>query len=138
MNPALPVPLTELLNVKAAKEATMPNNSQFRSGGGAGVFMNPCSCCAMSRRSFLGSVTACTAALTAGGGGLVSLRAAPQSKEVIDIASFRPRPNVRVMSVVARQKPPYWLGWPGTSYDVEGERARYAKAITEAGTRVGV
>jgi hypothetical protein len=42
------------------------------------------------------------------------------------------------MSVVARQKPPYWLGWPGTSYDVEGERARYARAIGEAGARVGV
>ena len=42
------------------------------------------------------------------------------------------------MSVVARQKPPYWLGWPGTSYDVEGERARYTQAIADAGRRVGV
>ena len=48
------------------------------------------------------------------------------------IASFRPRPKVRVMSVIARQKPPYWLGWPGTSYDVEGERARYTWAITDS------
>jgi hypothetical protein len=70
--------------------------------------------------------------------GLVSLHAAPQSKEVIDLASFRPRPKVRALSVVARQKPPYWLGWPGTTYDVEGERARYTRAIADAGTRVGV
>jgi hypothetical protein len=92
----------------------------------------------MSRRSFLGTVTACTAALTASRVGLVSLHAAPQSKEVIDLASFRPRPKVRALSVVARQKPPYWLGWPGTTYDVEGERARYTRAIADAGTRVGV
>jgi hypothetical protein len=42
------------------------------------------------------------------------------------------------MSVIARQKPPYWLGWPGTAYDVEGERARYTQAIADAGRRVGV
>lgn len=42
------------------------------------------------------------------------------------------------MSVVAREKPPYWLGWPGTAYDVEGERTRYTQAIADAGRRVGV
>jgi hypothetical protein len=89
----------------------------------------------MSRRSFLGTVTACTAALAAPR--LTSLLAAPQSSEVIDLASFRPKPKVRVMSVIARQKPPYWLGWPGTSYDIEGERTRYTRAIADAGTRVG-
>jgi hypothetical protein len=42
------------------------------------------------------------------------------------------------MSVIARQKPPYWLGWPGTSYNLEGERARYTQAIADAGGRIGV
>jgi len=42
------------------------------------------------------------------------------------------------MSVIARQKPPYWLGWPGTSYDLEGERARYTQVIADAGRRIGV
>jgi len=97
-----------------------------------------CSCCSISRRSFLGAVTASAAALTAVRASVASLYAASQSKEEIDIASFRPRPRVRVLSVIAREKPPYWLGWPGTSYDVEGERARYSRAIAEAGTRVGV
>jgi hypothetical protein len=92
----------------------------------------------MSRRSFLGAVTACTAAVTTGRASVGSLYAASQPKEAIDIGSLRPKPRVRVLSVVARQKPPYWLGWPGTSYDVEGERARYSRAIADAGTRVGV
>ena len=42
------------------------------------------------------------------------------------------------MSAVARQKPPYWLGWPGTSYDVEGEQARYGQATADSARRIGV
>ncbi len=113
----------------------MSNNSGFRLSERYGYHNHACGCCSLSRRSFLGAVTACTAALAAGRS---SLQGAPQSREVIDITSLRPRPNVRVISVIARQKPPYWLGWPGTSYDVEGERARYTRAIADAGTRVGV
>ena len=60
------------------------------------------------------------------------------SHETIDLASFRPRPNVRIVGAVVRQKPPYWLGWPGTAYNVEGERVRYARACVDAAARVGV
>ena len=116
----------------------MWNDRQFRAGQVPGVHTHACSCCSMSRRSFLGTVTACAAAITVDTLGPTSLRAAPQAKEVIDLASFRPRPKVRIMSVIARRKPPYWLGWPGTTYDVEGERTRYARAIADAGTHVGV
>ncbi len=116
----------------------MSNRSQFRSSEETGTHIHPCSCCAMSRRSFLGAAAACTAALTAGCTSLESLHTTPKSNEEIDLASFRPRPRVRVMSVIARQKPPYWLGWPGTSYDVEGERARYTRAIADAAARVGI
>jgi len=42
------------------------------------------------------------------------------------------------MTAVVREKPPYWLGWPGTAYPVEGERARYSRAIADAGGRVGI
>lgn len=106
---------------------------------------HPCSCCSLSRRSFLGTAAACTAALAtgcAGGRGeksvAQSLHTMPKANEEIDLASFRPRPQVRVMSVVARQKTPYWLGWPGTAYPVENERVRYTQAIADAGRRIGV
>jgi L-fucose isomerase-like protein len=102
------------------------------------IHTHSCSCCSISRRSFLGTLTAGAAALTAGSSRLESLYATPNPREVIDVASFRPKPKVRVMSAIARQKPPYWLGWPGTSYDVEGERARYTQAIAGAAGRVGV
>jgi hypothetical protein len=116
----------------------MLHRNQFKSNERPGTYSHSCSCCSMSRRSFLEAAATCTAALTTGCASLESLHTTPKSHEEIDLASFRPRPKVRVMSVVARQKPPYWLGWPGTAYDVEGERARYAKAIVGAGQRVGI
>jgi len=91
----------------------------------------------MSRRCFLatmGSAAAGAALATAGG------RAFAESDlgEYIDIASFRPKPAVRIKSVVARVHPPYWLGWPGTSYDLEGHRKEYAQAFAGSAQRVGV
>ncbi len=118
----------------------MLNRNASTSNERPSVHSHPCSCCSMSRRSFLGAAAACTAALTTGCGSasLQSLHTTPKANEEIDLASFRPRPQVRVMSVVARQKPPYWLGWPGTAYPLESERARYTKAIADAGRRIGV
>jgi len=116
----------------------MLNHGQFRSNTRAGIHSHPCSCCSLSRRSFLGTAAACTAALATGCASLESLHTTPKSNDEIDLTSFRPRPKVRVMSVVARQKTPYWLGWPGTAYPVESERARYAQVIAGSGKRVGV
>jgi hypothetical protein len=74
-----------------------------------------CDCCSMSRRCFLATAAAGTAgAVLAAAGGRAAL-AAGDLAEYIDIASFRPKPKVRIKSVVARVHPPYWLGWPGTS-----------------------
>jgi hypothetical protein len=116
----------------------MSSRNRFMSDERPGACSHVCSCCSMSRRSFLGAAAACTAALATGCTNLESLHTTPNAHEEIDIASFRPRPQVRVMSVVARQKPPYWLGWPGTAYPLESERARYTQAIADAGRRVGV
>ena len=116
----------------------MSNHSQFKTNERRNVHCHSCTCCSMSRRSFLGAVAACTAALTTGCSNLESLHTTPKSSQAIDLASLRPRPKVRVISVIARQKPPYWLGWPGTSYDVEGERARYTQVIADAGRRIGI
>jgi hypothetical protein len=116
----------------------MAINNQFRPSAGPGLHHHPCTCCSMSRRSFLGAAAACTAALTTGCSSLQSLHTTPKRNEEIEIASFRPRPKVRVMSVVARQKTPYWLGWPGTAYPVESERARYTQVIADSGQRLGV
>jgi hypothetical protein len=97
-----------------------------------------CDCCSMSRRCFLAAVgTAAAGAALVTAGGRTAF-AAGDLNEHIDIASFRPRPKVRIKSVVARVHPPYWLGWPGTSYDLEGHRKEYARQFGESAKRVGV
>ncbi|MCA1902340.1 MAG: hypothetical protein LDL53_09015 [Candidatus Hydrogenedens sp.] len=97
-----------------------------------------CDCCGMSRRCFL-STTAMSALVP-------SLFVSAQTefpserefKRPIDLATFRPKPKVRIVGVVIRDKLPYWLGWPGSSYDVEGHRKEYEKAFYDSANRVGV
>ena len=95
-----------------------------------------CVGCGMSRRCFL---AASAAALAAPLVGMPRAWAAEGDNlgEYIDLASLRPKPKVRILSGVIRLKPPYWLGWPGTSYDVEGHRKEYAQTIADIGKRIG-
>ena len=97
-----------------------------------------CSCCSMSRRCFLAMAGAGAAGAALASVGLGNVAAAGGLKEYIDVASFRPKPKVRIKSVVARVHPPYWLGWPGTSYDLEGHRKEYARCFAESAKLVGI
>ena len=100
-----------------------------------------CSCC-VSRRCFLKRSSLLSAAALAGPALNLPARAgnADTGKldESIDLASFRPKPPVRIMNVVVREKLPYWLGWPGTSYDVEGKDKEYAALFASAAAGLGV
>ncbi|MBI3118965.1 MAG: hypothetical protein HYZ00_09790 [Candidatus Hydrogenedentes bacterium] len=91
----------------------------------------------MSRRCFLGAAGAALAAPYLMASAAESGGVASDLTEYVDLASFRPKPEVRVMSAVVRLKPPYWLGWPGTSYDVEERRAAYCAAFDDSARRVG-
>ncbi|UCH36620.1 MAG: hypothetical protein JSV65_09775 [Armatimonadota bacterium] len=96
-------------------------------------------CCLMSRRRFLAQMSAAAlGAVTLGAGGRRLLAADEDLGEYIDLAGFRPRPRVTIRSAFVRVKPPYWLGWPGTSYDVEGHRREYAEQFSKAARGVGV
>lgn len=97
-----------------------------------------CSCCSMSRRCFLAMAGAGAAGAAMSSVGLGKAMAAGDLKEYIDVADLRPKPVVKIKSVVARVHPPYWLGWPGASYDLEGQRKEYAKSFAESAERVGV
>jgi hypothetical protein len=90
----------------------------------------------MTRRCFMGAASAGLAGVT-----LLPTRrasAAADLGEYIDIGQLRPRPDVRIAGAVVREKPPYWLGWPGTSYDVEGMREKFAREFDSSAQRVGV
>jgi hypothetical protein len=96
-----------------------------------------CACCAMSRRCFLAASGAAAAAIPFAGR---EARAADGGEldDYIELGSFRPKPEVRVVGAVLRLPPPYWLGWPGTSYDVEGMRAKFMADIAGSARRLGV
>lgn len=94
--------------------------------------------CPMSRRRFLSATSSALLGAFALGAGR-PVRAADESLgEYLDLSAFRPRPTVTVREAMLRFKPPYWLGWPGTAYDVEGHRREYAEAFAQAAGRVGV
>ena len=97
-----------------------------------------CSCCSMSRRCFLASVTTAAAASLAGGALAGTASAESRLEDHVDLGALRPRPTVRIKTAVVRMKPPYWLGWPGASYDLEGRRGEYERQFAEAAARVGV
>ncbi len=94
-----------------------------------------CSCCSMSRRCFLASSVAGVALPWMAAG---AAEAGENLEEHIDIASLRPKPPVRITGALIRMKPPYWLGWPGTSYDLEKHRQEYEQSFAESAGRTGV
>jgi len=97
-----------------------------------------CNCCTVSRRCFVASSIAAFAAAP-----FVSVAEDEGAQEEdlgahIDLNSLRPAPKVRIKEVIVRQPPPYWLGWPGTSYDLEGHRKEYEAAFQEMAQSTGV
>ncbi len=92
-----------------------------------------CQCCKLSRNCFLSATSPMLVTSTQ-----AEFPSESELRQPIDINSFRPKPKVRIIGVVIREKPPYWLGWPGSSYDVEGHRKEYEKSFFASANRVGV
>ncbi len=64
--------------------------------------------------------------------------AAPAKTDFVDAAGLRPKPEVRVCGTFLEQPRPYWLGWPGTTYDLEKHQANYRRLLDESVARVGI
>ena len=97
-----------------------------------------CNCCTVSRRCFMASSIAAFATVP-----FVSVAAEDDAKnedlsEPIDLKSLRPAPKVRIKEVLIRRETPYWLGWPGTSYDLKGHRKEYEAAFQGMARGTGI
>ncbi len=97
-----------------------------------------CNCCTITRRCFLTASAISTVSIPLITSAQPQFPTENELKQPIDLKSFRPNPKVRIIGIVIREKPPYWLGWPGTSYDLEGHRQEYERAFIEASKKVGV
>lgn len=103
--------------------------------------------CCLSRRRFLGagagllSAGALAAPLLSPAAAAAPPASTPPPEPVDDpgavipARSLRPQPLVRLLSATVRLKPPYWLGWPGTSYDLEGMKRQYQLQAERAARR---
>lgn len=98
-----------------------------------------CACCCLSRRRFISATAAgLTGAAVLGGWRPAAARPLQDLREEIPVGELRPKPTVTMLAAVVRARPPYWLGWPGTSYDVEGWRQRYSELLERAAQRNGI
>jgi len=79
----------------------------------------------VTRRRFLTTVSAATAGVTLAGPAMGLARAIDGERPVVRLAFLRPPGK-------------YWLGWPGTAYDVEGHQRDFTASIVAAGKAVGV
>ena len=105
---------------------------------GSPLTKSRCGCCALSRRCFLSSMTTLAAGASLGLFRGYATEVARNLSDPINLGSFRLRPVVNIKSVVVRRPPPYWLGWPGTAYDLEGFRKHYAEQFAQTAREVGV
>lgn len=88
----------------------------------------------MTRRECLKAISTSTLGASLFGPGLF----AAEGSEYIDPASLRPKPRVRVAAAIFRMPPPYWLGWPGTAYDLESHQKEYLGKLQESGRTLGI
>jgi hypothetical protein len=99
-----------------------------------------CDCCLTRRQclKFVGS-----AALTTGLFGKALEPAYGQTKpapanEHVPVESLRPKPSVRITGAILQMPRPYWLGWPGTTYDLDRFQKLYRSQAAASAKKLGI
>lgn len=108
--------------------------------------MNPshhhhhCQCC-ISRRDCLKFLS--MSALGAGMfGPALSAVAKEKSRyanpDYVDVGKLLPCPEVRMAAAIFEKPRPYWLGWPGTTYDLDARQKEYKAKLADSSRRLGI
>lgn len=101
-----------------------------------------CRHCCLSRRECLKAVSAATLGATVLGPVASALGRsksdAPAPTDFIDTRSLRPSPEVRIAAAFLEQPRPYWLGWPGTTYDLDARQKEYAERLAKSSRSLGL
>ena len=97
-----------------------------------------CSGC-LSRRRCLQVITTAAAGLAVSGELFPALaRSRKPDPDFVDPARLRPRPKVRVDAAILQQPRPYWLGWPGTTYDLDKHQKEYRRQLADSCQRFAI
>ena len=101
----------------------------------SGQFHEKC-CSCISRREFVGMISVGAVGLSMG---IPSSYASQKiSTDYVNVANLRPQPKVRIVYTVIEQPRPYWLGWPGTTYDLDGHQEEYRSKLDDSCQRLGI
>jgi len=65
-------------------------------------------------------------------------KAKPAKADFIDAAKLRPCPDVRVAATFLEMPRPYWLGWPGTTYNLDKHQKEYSALLAQSAQSVGI
>lgn len=96
----------------------------------------------ISRRECLRYVSAAALTLGVSGGAPLIASARPPLRrpapDYIDPTALRPRPTIRLESAILGMPRPYWLGWPGTTYDLDRHQAEYRRKLEQSCRALGI
>jgi len=102
---------------------------------------NHCSRCCFSRRECIKRLSLSALGVGLGGRVLQSVaaeKAAPAKTDFIGPAALRPRGDVRMAAAFLEMPRPYWLGWPGTTYDLDKHQKTFRGQLDQSVQRLGI
>jgi hypothetical protein len=62
----------------------------------------------------------------------------PAATDFVDAATLRPKPEVRISAAFLQLPRPYWLGWPGTTYDLDKHQGNYRAELAKTANKLDV
>lgn len=100
----------------------------------------PHRCCGcLSRRHCLQIISTAAAGLAFGSEFLPALaKSRKADPDFVDSARLRPHPKVRLDAAILQQPRPYWLGWPGTTYDLDQRQKEYRALLGGSCQRLAI
>lgn len=93
----------------------------------------------LSRRHCLQIISTAAAGLTFTAGTLTAFgKSRRPDPQFVDPARLRPSPKVSIDAAILEQPRPYWLGWPGTTYDLDARQKEYRAALAQSCRSLGI
>src|SRR5664279_2227416 len=93
----------------------------------------------LSRRRCLQIISTAAAGLTFSGGILPALaKSRKADPDFVDPTRLRPKPKVRLDAAILQQPRPYWLGWPGTTYNLDQRQKEYRGQLAASCRRLAI
>ncbi|MHB8864228.1 MAG: hypothetical protein ACYC6N_17630 [Pirellulaceae bacterium] len=105
------------------------------------MLKHDCHRCCLNRRECLQFLSASALGAGLAATGLTRWAAGqsdPAPGDFIDPVSLRPQPQVRIAATFLEMPRPVWLGWPGTTYDLDQHQQEYRSLLQQSAGKMGI